>query len=208
MGLFGGLVIDPYEPEPHPDGKKPLFDAPDSWRYQHERVWVPYAVDPEWHTLHHLAGFCGEDAGLNDFNPTYFGFGRHFQHADGSPILGDAEQPVALTMAAGETAYIRWIMSTYHPIEIDLGALGDSVSVAETDGRAIRTGIDIDGLGGGHRPIAVPWKDWSPKRLSAAQRIGLLVQPTRTGVYPVECTFRHWVSGARLGVIRTTVTVV
>ena len=208
MGLFGGLIIDPYEPEPHPDGKKPIADAPDDWRYEHERVWVPYALEPDWHTLNHLAGFCGEDAGLNDFNPRYFLLGKHPQFPDGRPILGDAEQPVALTMPAGETAYIRIIQSMYHPCDLDLGDLGQFASVAETDGRAIRTGINLDGLGGGESHIAVPWNDWQPHHLSSAQRLGLLLKPTKTGVYPVEFTYRHWITGAKLGFMRTTVTVV
>jgi hypothetical protein len=208
MGLFGGLIIDPYEPEPHPDGPKPMFDAPDSWRYQHERVWVPYSVVPEWHTFHHLAGFCGEDAGLNDFNPRFFGFGKHFQTADGAPVMGTAEEPVALTMPVGETAYIRIIQSQYHPVEFDLGALGEFVSVAETDGRGIRPGIDLDGLGTNNKSIDIPWKDWSPHRMSSAQRLGLLVKPTRTGTFPVELTFRHWVTNKKIGYARTLVTVV
>jgi len=212
MGLFGALVIDPYEPEPHPDGKKPFEDAP--WRYkpEFERFWVPYAIDPRWHTLHHLAGFCLEDAGLNRFEPKYFLLGKHPQHPDGSPILGDAEQPVALTMPVGETAYIRLIESTYHPVRVDLGALGASTMVVEADGRGLRDGISLTGLGLDHAPQPLGWDDWQPgnprKEIGPAERYGLIVQPTTPGVYPVEFAFHHWISGEKLGFARTQVTVV
>ena len=210
MGLFGGLIIDPYEPEPHPLGKRPFDGAPDEWRYkpQFERIWVPYSIDPTWHDLHHLAGFCGEDAGLNDFNPRYFLLGKFPQHPDGRPIQGDARQPVALTMPAGETAYIRLVQAGYHPVDIDLGDLGASTTIVESDGRALRDGIDLDGLGGGHRVVGINWNDWPFKCASPAERYGLIVKPTRPGVYPVEITTRHWVTREPLGKVRTTVTVV
>jgi len=80
MGMFGALIIDPWEPTPHPDGKKPLHDAPDSWRYhpEHERIWPLYSCDPTWHQLTHNAGLCGEDVGLNVWRPKYFSIGRPF----------------------------------------------------------------------------------------------------------------------------------
>src|SRR5439155_20573601 len=169
-----------------------------------------HSIDPRWHTLHHLAGFCGEDAGLNEFDPKYFLLGRHPQHPDGRPVLGDAKQPVALTMPVGETAYIRLIQSTYHPVRLDLGALGEFTEIVEADGRAIRTGVSLNGLGLGGDPISIPWNDWhvDDKELSPAERYGLLVKPKRPGVYPVEFTFHHWVSGEKLGDMRTQVTVV
>jgi plastocyanin len=210
MGLFGALIVDPYEPEPHPLGKKPFADAPDEWRYkeQNERVWALYSSDPSWHGLHHLAGFCGEDAGLNDFNPTYFFIGRHNQDPNGPPIQGDASQPVALTMPVGETAYLRIIQASYHPINIDLGALGGQATLVEADGRALRDGIDLDGLGGGHKPVGVGWNDWPYKRISPAERLGIVIKAAKPGVYPVEFTTHHWVSGKALGSVRTTVTIV
>ena len=44
--------------------------------------------------------------------------------------------------------------------------------------------------------------------MSAAQRLGLLVKPTRTGSFPVEVTYRDWVTNQKIGYARTMVTVV
>ncbi|TMM02461.1 MAG: hypothetical protein E6G10_10160 [Actinobacteria bacterium] len=207
MGLFGAIIVDPYEPEPDPRGKLPVVDAPDDWRYKHEAIWALNSFDPRWHTLHHLAGFCLEDAGLNDYNPKYFLIGRHPQHPDGRPILGDASQPVAFTMPAGETGLIRLIHANYFSVTADLGALGDFVQIVETDGRPIRSGLDVNGLGGGHPDVGIPWNDWPEKRIGPAERYGLLLKPTKPGVYPVTFTFHHWVSQKPVGFVRTQVTV-
>jgi plastocyanin len=208
MGLFGALIIDPLDPEPERGGRLPFGNARPEWRYnpQFERIWPLYSIDPRWHTLHHLAGFCGEDAGLNDFNPKYFLIGKHPQFPDGRPILGDAGQPVAMTMPAGETGYIRTVQALYHPVEVDFGALGAFIEVIEADGRPVHDGIDLDGLDTGINPVSVPWNDM-PKRMSPAERYGLLVRPTQPGVYPVEFTVRHWISNEVLGKMRTQVTV-
>ena len=208
MGLFGALIIDPYEAEPHPDGKLPLQDAPDAWRYhaEHERIWALYTVDPSWHNLQHFAGFCLEDAGLNQFNPEYFLIGRHPQHPDGRPITGDASQPVAVSAPRGENVYIRMVQAGYHPIELDLGALGAYTHLIEADGRAIRDGIDLDGLGAGRAPVAVPFNELPSKRLSPAERVGLLINSPVAGEFPVEIKTRHWVTQEVIGMVRTMVT--
>jgi hypothetical protein len=210
MGLFGSLIIDPYEPEPHPLGKKPIFDAPDEWRYkpEHERFWALYAIDPRWHTLHHLAGFCLEDAGLNDYDPKYFLIGRHPQRPGGPPITGDAAQPVAVSAPLGENILLRILDGQWHPVDIDLGDLAPFTRLIEADGRALRTGLNTDGLGAGEAPVALPWNDFSPHRIAPAERIALLVRPDRRGVFPVKFTYRHWITNEVLGVASTTVTVV
>jgi len=207
MGLFGALIIDPYEPEAHPLGRKPLHDAPDEWRYkpQYERIWPLYAADPSWHKLHHLAGFCGEDAGLHDFNPTAFSFGRHFQKGS-APIMGDARQPVAVSAPLGENILNRIIHATYFPVEIDFGELGQYVSVIEADGRGLRDGIDLDGLGAGRSLVALPWNEHT-RRMSSAERLGLLIRPPVRGTWPVEIKYRHWITQEVVGVTRTQVTV-
>jgi hypothetical protein len=208
MGLFGALIIDPYEASPHPLGKLPLDGAPDEWRYkpQYERIWPLYGADPTWRKLHHLAGFCGEDAGLNDFNPTLFSIGRHFQPRSGAPITGDARQPVAVSAPVGENVFVRLIQANYHPYEIDLGELGRHTWVIETDGRGLRDGIDLDGLGAGRKLVAVNWNDYPYRRLSSAERLGLLIRAPRPGTWPVEMRCRHWITQEVLGVTRTTVT--
>jgi plastocyanin len=204
MGMFGALIIDPWEPEPHPDGKKPLHDAPDSWRYhaEHERIWPLYACDPAFHELNHNAGLCGEDVGLNDFQPKYFSIGRHFQTPDGAPIQGTAADPVAVEAPRGENILLRLINTTYFPVDIDLGGL--PAHLIETDGRGLRGQIDLDGLGRG-APIALPPGAF-PQRIGSAERCGLLVRGTaQPGTYPITFTYRHWITKEPVGVARTEV---
>ena len=207
MGLWGALIIDPHEAEPHPDGKKPIHDAPDQWRYhpEHERIWAINSIDPAWHELSHDAGLCFEDAGLDDFRPQYFGIGRHFQHPDGRPITGDEAQPVAVSAPQGENIMLRLIMANYFPVEIDFGALADDVYIIESDGRSLRTGLDLDGLATGTSPVALPWKEFHEQRLCPAERLGILIKTRRKGVYPVELRHRHWVSNQVVAVTRTYV---
>jgi Multicopper oxidase len=210
MGLWGALIIDPYEPEPHPLGKKPQSDSPDEWRYkpEYERIWAINSIDPSWHKLNHAAGACFEDAGLNDFRPKYFGIGGHFQHPDGRPIMGDERQPIAVSAPRGENILLRLIIANYFPVEVDFGALADDVYVIESDGRGLRTGIDLDGLGTGTFPVALPWNEWKHSarhRMAPAERYGLLVKTRRPGVYPVEIRHRHWVSNQVVAVTRTQI---
>jgi plastocyanin len=204
MGMFGALIIDPWEPEPHPDGKKPIHDAPDSWRYhaEHERIWALYACDPVFHELGHDAGLCGEDVGLNDFQPRYFMIGRHVQTDDGRPIRGTSSDPVSVEAPAGENVLLRLINATYFPVDIDLGGL--PAHLIETDGRAPRAQIDIDGLGRGN-PISLPVGRW-PQRIGSAERFGLMVHGNaQPGTYPITFTYRHWITNEPVGIARTEV---
>ena len=199
MGMFGALIIDPWEPNAHPDGKKPLHDAPDSWRYhpEHERIWALYSCDPVWHELTHNAGLCGEDVGLNDFNPKYFMLGREVQTPDGAPI-----QAASVEAPRGENILLRLINATYFPVDIDLGGL--PAHLIETDGRAIRAQIDLNGLGSG-TPVALPPGRYT-QRIGSAERFGLLVRGTAApGVYPITFTYRHWITNEPVGIARTEV---
>jgi hypothetical protein len=66
-GLYGALVVDP---RPDAEGKVRAFEGgPD---YDVERIWVFDSWDPRWHELEHGAGLCGDDVGLNVFEPRYF----------------------------------------------------------------------------------------------------------------------------------------
>ena len=59
----------------------------------------------------------------------------------------------------------------------------------------------------GHPDVGIPWNDWPEKRIGPAERYGLLLKPTKPGVYPVTFTFHHWVSQKPVGFVRTQVTV-
>ena len=222
MGMFGGLVVYPAGTKASDEWKLPFPDARPEWRFNKEVVWPAYAADPRWHELNHAAGVCGEDVGLNRFDPEYFMLGRFSQDPNGEPIEGDAptgsalvddpvagqrnRQPIAVKATLGDSVYIRMISATYIPIEVDFGELNSQVKVIELDGRALRDRIDITGRGEGTNVVSVPWSS-TQRRLSPAQRYGLLFQPTKQGTFPVTVTFRDWITNAVRGVARTTITV-
>src|SRR3712207_6170838 len=133
MGMFGALIIYPTGTRPEDEWKTPFHDAPADWSFNQEYVWPFYAVDPVWHELNHAAGVCGEDVGLNDFQPQYFTIGRFSQDPDGPPIEGDAPtgpaivdgerncQPIAVKATPGDSVLIRTVNATYFPVELDFG---------------------------------------------------------------------------------------
>jgi FtsP/CotA-like multicopper oxidase with cupredoxin domain len=207
MGMFGALIIDPPgtdldTPVSRQNPKKSLTDAPDEFAYHREAIWALYAVDPAWHELNHAAGMCGEDAGLNSFNPTYFLINKHAQAADGAPI--DAPD-VAIEAELGDTVLLRLISATYFPVEVDFGSLNPLV--IESDGRALRDQLDLSGLGRRGQFASARWSEVD-QRLGAAERYGLLIKPDARGTYPIEARFRHWITGDVVGIARTTVTIV
>jgi FtsP/CotA-like multicopper oxidase with cupredoxin domain len=206
MGMFGALIIDPpgtdLDTPPsleHP--KKPLTGGPDEWDYHREAIWALYAIDPVWHELNHAAGMCGEDAGLHDFRPEYFLINDQAQAPGGGPI----EDPsVAIEASLGETILLRLINATYFPAELDFGGLDPLV--IESDGRGLRDQLDLSGLGIRGRYVGARWVDLG-SRMAPAERYALLIRPTRTGTFPVEVRYRHWITREVVGVARTTVTV-
>ena len=204
MGMFGPLIIDPYEGENPPERKLPFGDAPESWRYHpdNERIWALYSLDPSWHELAHDAGLCGEDVGLNNFDPAYFLINGDSQ-VNGQDM--DASHPPieaqSVTAQRGENVLLRLINATYFPVDIDLGDL--PAELIETDGRALRARIDLEGLGVG-TPIALPAGSY-PTRIGSAERFALLVRDAEPGTYPITFTYRHWISKEPVGVARTFV---
>jgi len=151
MGLFGPLIVDPPGTDPNaPPPKKPFLEAPDDWTYDVEAIWAPYAIDPRWHELNHAAGLCGEDAGLNVFEPEYFLINGSPQTPDGAPI-----EEVAVHAKVGQTILIRTINASYFPITYDFGSL-DPLTI-ESDGRPFRTAMDLSGLFPKGELTAIPW---------------------------------------------------
>jgi FtsP/CotA-like multicopper oxidase with cupredoxin domain len=222
MGMFGALLIYPTGTRPEDEWKRPFHDAPADWRFNQEYAWPFYAVDPAWHELNHAAGVCGEDVGLNRFEPQYFTIGRFSQDPNGPPITGDAptgsaivddpevgdrnRQPIAVEATIGDSVLIRAINATYFPVELDFGQLNSEIRIIEFDGRAPREGIDFTGRGEGVRPVSRPWSS-HPRRMAPAERYGLLFQPRLRGTFPVTATYRHWVTNQVVGTVRTTITV-
>jgi FtsP/CotA-like multicopper oxidase with cupredoxin domain len=207
MGLFGTLVVDPF-PDTNP--KKVFRGGPE---YAVERYWVPYSVDPRWHTLNHAAGLCGDDVGLNNFQPKYFGLSGKFQTAgddvanvfDAPPIT---DPSVAITAPSGTPILIRFLNGQYFPVEVDFG--GILVQSVSCDGRPLLDTANYSGLRGTALPLALQPVGSLPA-ITPAERYDLILNsasnPVSAGVYEVTVRFLHWITGNVAGVARTTVTI-
>lgn len=195
MGMFGVIIIDP------PDGPGNLLPEregrPDRIPYQVEKVWVASNIDPRWHNeirgRGHEAGLCGEDVGLNRFEPKYFllsgAFSDHTQ-----------EDPRAVIRArVGEAIAIRLLNASYSILRTTIGI---DAAVFGVDGHSLR------GEPWEH-PFVIP--AGTPFELTTAQRYALILRPTQAGVIPVRMEFRHWVTRKiqdnGRGVIRTRIIV-
>ena len=207
MGLFGTLVVDPF-PDTNP--KKVFRGGPE---YVVERYWVPYSVDPRWHTLNHAAGLCGDDVGLNNFQPKFFGLSGKFQTAGNDPAhVFDAppitDPSVAITAPSGTPILIRFLNGQYFPVDIDFG--GILVQPVSSDGRAFLDTANYSGLRGTALPLARALVDSLPA-ITPAERYDLILNtasnPAPAGVYDITVNFLHWITGNVVGVARTTITI-
>jgi FtsP/CotA-like multicopper oxidase with cupredoxin domain len=209
MGLFGTLVVDPY---PATNPKRAFRNGPE---YIHERYWVPYSIDPRWHTLEHAAGLCGEDVGLNNFKPKYFGLSGKFQKfgndpvavfAAGTPVITDPA--VAITAKRGEPILIRLLNGQYFPVELDFG--GATVELVASDGRPFLDTANYSGQRGTATPVVITPTDDLPA-VTPAERYDMILnsaaRPLPAGVYEVTVRFLHWITGNVVGVARTRITI-
>ena len=209
MGLFGTLVVDPF---PATNPKRVFRDGPE---YVVERYWVPYAIDPRWHDLNHAAGLCGDDVGLNNFQPKYFGIGGEFQKFGndpvavfdpGTPVITDPS--VAITTKSGVPILIRVLNGQYFPVSLDFGGL--LVRSVSSDGRPLLDTANYSG----QRLNSVPKAQAAVGSLPAitpAERYDLILNtaasPAPAGIYNVTLRFMHWITGDVVGVARTRVTI-
>ena len=178
MGLFGVIIIDP------PDGPGHFLPTrqgrPDRIPYQVEKIWVASNIDPRWHNQigeEHSAGLCGEDVGLNRFEPKYFLLSGVFSNRT-------MDDPRAVVRAkVGDTILIRILNASYSVLTVTAGI--DSLVV----------GVD------GHSLFDNPWEHpipipaGQPNRLTTAVRATVIVKPTQRGTFPVTLEFRHWITG-------------
>ena len=173
MGMFGLLIVDP------PEG--PGFLA-NGERYQVERFWVADDIDPRWHEeirgKGHEAGLCGEDVGLNLFEPKYFLLTGVFSNN----TMTDARTVV--NAKVGQTALIRILNASYSILRLKLDIDAELIGV---DGHSIRN----PGEAWERREIirAGQWFE-----LTSAQRYGLLVRPIRPGTFGVRMEFLDWIT--------------
>ena len=109
MGMFGLIIIDP------PDGPGHFLadreGRADRIPYQVEKIWVASNIDPRWHNeirgRGHEAGLCGEDVGLNRFEPKYFLLNGVFSNRT-------MEDPRAVVRAkVGDTILLRILNASY-----------------------------------------------------------------------------------------------
>ncbi len=198
MGMYGGLIVDPIE------GPGTAFHNGPRYEPEHERVWATGDVDPVWHELGHAAGMRGGDAGLNDFNPVYFDITGKFQPMAGGTTDPDGlvEDPAIAAVAevGGLPTLVRYANASYTRQRLIFHGIDDgsiAVQMIASDGRA------FDGVAPN---FAQPFEIGGPWESVSAERYDFMVTALRRGTSLATIESRHWITGALLGVCRTTIT--
>jgi hypothetical protein len=176
--------------------------------YDVESVWVSDEMDPRWHTFNHNAGLCGEDAGLNNFNPEHFlvsGVPFHQQGVDrGRPFAPNPKnlELVDVTAKLGDTVLIRFVHAGYTVLAVDVPTDLEVVVIEDT-GRQ---------FGGQRSPYSTPYRlplnpaIPVPVIVTSARRATGLVRAKAPGRYAFKFTFLHWITGKPLGIAIPTIT--
>lgn len=168
MGMLGLIIVDP------PEGWGWLTSR--GPRYNVEKFWVADDMDPRWHEFSHADGLCGEDVGLNRFEPEYFLLNGVFNNR----TMTHPETVVSARV--GDSILIRLLNASYSVLRVTLGI--DAVVHA----------VDCQTLGDDpwSRPFAVAANQ--PFELTSAQRWGLIIKPTQTGEFSARMEFLHWIT--------------
>lgn len=175
LGMYGLLIVDP------PGGPGRLYrNGP---TYDTEAFWIADDVDPRWHDMAsdigHDAGMCGEDVGLNIFEPKYF-------------LISGAPAPTTLTdprcmvrTTYGKRILIRLLNASYSVLRVTLPLTASCVS---WDGRP---------LGRNGSPWSAPYdfQAGTTFELGTAQRCDLIIEPPPRGTYRAKLEFLHWITG-------------
>jgi len=177
MGLFGGLIVDP------PEGPGYLYsssvpNAPNQ-RYQVERLWVCDDMDIRWHNVmgqKHDAGMCGENVGMNRFEPQYFLINGVFN----TKTMND--QKVAATARVGDTVLIRVLNASYCILRVTFQV---AVTCVSCDGHRL-------GEESWNAPIVFP--AGTPIELTTAGRLDLLFTATQRGSIGATIEYLHWIT--------------
>jgi FtsP/CotA-like multicopper oxidase with cupredoxin domain len=188
MGMYGYIVVDP------PEGPGRAFEGGPA--YDVEAFWAPDDIDPKWHELNHDAGLCGEDVGLNDFNPDIFVI-------TGVPTPLTLTDPrVAVKARLGQKILVRMLNASYSIIRTTIQGL--DAQVIAIDGHA---------LGTPDRPWSKPFtiRAGQPFELTTAQRFDLLIDASVAGSHLVTMQFLDWITreiqDGGNGVAKTKITV-
>ncbi|NEX95105.1 multicopper oxidase domain-containing protein [Caulobacter sp. 17J65-9] len=183
MGLHGPLIVDPI------DGPGRLFTGGPA--YDVEAVWAADSLDPRWHLMNHDAGLCGDDVGLNRFEPKYFLISGVFSNRT-------KDDPRVMVKARPrQRILIRVGCAHYGPIRVTIGA---DATVVGNDGR---------GLGDPERPWGRPFLQpaGQPFELTTARRWDLIVTPQSPTTIPAKIEYLDWVTRAVRGVAETRIVV-
>jgi FtsP/CotA-like multicopper oxidase with cupredoxin domain len=170
MGMYGLLIVDP------PSGPGTVYEGGPS--YQVEAMWVADDLDPRWRTLGHSAGMCGDDVGLNRFDPKYFCISGVFA----PNTLNDPR--VMVSAQRGQTVLIRLLNASYSILRVTLPM--DAQCVA----------LDGHPLGGPAKPWCAPYTIRANQafELATAQRMDLLIRPRFAGVFTANLEFLDWIT--------------
>jgi FtsP/CotA-like multicopper oxidase with cupredoxin domain len=192
MGMYGVLIIDPVTKSPDTNNPNYLYDplpgdsAPGITAgapYSAESILVFDDVDPRWHKLDHNAGMCGDDVGLDKFNPKYFLInGVHNGRSQ-------TDTKTVTKAIAGRNVLLRLANASYSRLYVTLPF---NCYIVEVDGRPLRTNAA---------------KGWfsSPEYKSAgsvievgvAQRYAIWVPKIAAGSHSVTGEFKHWITNRR-----------
>jgi FtsP/CotA-like multicopper oxidase with cupredoxin domain len=186
MGMFGLLIVDP------PEGPGKLFQNGPA--YDVEKFWVLDDMDPRWHAIdNHDAGLCGQDVGFNRFEPKYFLMSGVFNNR----TMTDPR--TVITAPLGKKILIRLLNASYSMLRVSLPV------------DALCAGVDGHGLGKEqwNQPYVIPAN--TPFEMCPAQRMELILAPSRRGNFTARLEFRHWITGQiqnnGAGVIQTRIIV-
>ncbi|MFQ5627131.1 MAG: multicopper oxidase domain-containing protein [bacterium] len=171
MGMFGLMIVDP------PTGPGRLCTG--GPKYDKEMILAFADVDPDWRDLSggHDAGMCGNDVGLNDFNPKYF-------MINGVPhpnTLSDSK--VVVNATEGDDVLFRILNASY---SINFITIPFDVGIVEVDGRPLLPTPSNYGYSKWYI-----WPGGKPMELETAQRHSALVRNIPAGTYKISCEYRH-----------------
>jgi len=170
-GMYGLLIVDP------PEGPGKLYQNGPA--YDVEAFWVPDDVDPRWHNMNHDAGMCGDDVGLDRFEPKYF-----MVSGVAAPRT-ETDKRVVVNAKVGQRILVRHLNASYSIVRTTIEGLDATIY-----------GVDGRPLGDPNQPWAKPifLPAGTALETVTAQRRDLIVQPTRPGRYRVKFEFRDWVA--------------
>lgn len=198
MGMYGVLIVDPTMKSPDANNPNYLYDpyepgsaveAPGITAgapYGTESILVFDDVDPVWHALgdlDHNAGMCGDDVGLDKFNPVHF----LINGVHNGRTQTDRRTVTATT--AGKNVLVRLANASYCRLYVTLDV---DAWIVEVDGRPLRTNA---AKGAFAKPKLLP--SGTRLEVAVAQRYALWIPAIAKGTYTITGKFHHWITNRR-----------